>query len=221
MRGKLIALEGGEASGKSTQAKVLSEQLGAVLTYEPGATELGSILRKILLGSAELSLSTPPVERSEALLMMADRAEHVARIVAPALKRGDWVVSDRFVGSTLAYQGWGRGLDADELLYLSSWASQGIQPDLTILLVVSPHEALRRRSLPTDQIEASGDEFFKRVAAGYQALAQSDPNGWATVLADGPVEEVAQRIRDVVVSRLGMPGALSFGEAGVRIDGNV
>src|SRR3984957_18474074 len=131
-RGRLLALEGIDGCGKSTQARNLAATLGARLTHEPGATELGVALRRLLLAP-----DAPPISlRAEALLMAADRAEHIALVVAPALAAGEWVVSDRFSGSTLAYQGYGRGLDVDGLLPVVAWAADGLVPDLSVLVDV-------------------------------------------------------------------------------------
>ena len=129
-RGRLIALEGIDGCGKSTQAAALAEALGARLTFEPGATPVGSRLRELLLNTDDV----PPSPRAEALLMAADRAEHVARVLTPALTAGEWVVTDRYAGSTIAYQGYGRGLDPGEVARLSEWASAGVEPDRVVLL---------------------------------------------------------------------------------------
>ena len=139
-RGRLIALEGIDGSGKSTQARALAEVLGARLTHEPGATPLGILLRGLLLAPDAPS----PSPRTEALLMAADRAEHVALVVEPALATGEWVVSDRYAGSTMAYQGYGRGLPVAELARLSAWASQGLAADLSVLVDVSVETAAAR-----------------------------------------------------------------------------
>ncbi|HLW44623.1 MAG TPA: dTMP kinase, partial [Acidimicrobiales bacterium] len=139
-RGRLVALEGVDGSGKSTQAKILAESLGAVLTFEPGATQLGRALRRLLLDPDRPVLDV----RSEALLMAADRAQHVAQVIRPALDAGQLVVTDRFSGSTLAYQGCGRGLPVGELRQLVDWASGGVEADLTILVDV-PISVARRR----------------------------------------------------------------------------
>jgi dTMP kinase len=198
-RGRFIALEGLDGSGKTTQARLLAEAVGALLTAEPGATELGTRLRALLLDPA-----SPPVSmRAEALLLAADRAQHVTEVVAPALEAGRWVVSDRFSGSTLAYQGFGRGLDIDELRRLAGWASDGLTPDLTVLVDVPVEEARRRRRPGTaDRLERLGDAFQERVRAGYLALAAFDPNGWVVVEGTGDVSEVAGRILEVVTARL-------------------
>src|SRR5438067_8183095 len=131
-RGRLIAFEGGEASGKSTQAARLAADIGAALTREPGGTDVGRRIRDIVLDPA-LGALTP---RAEALLLAADRAQHVAELVEPVLARGDDVVTDRYIPSSLAYQGYGRGLDVDELRRLSAWATGAVDADLVVLLDV-------------------------------------------------------------------------------------
>jgi dTMP kinase len=199
-RGRLIALEGVDGCGKSTQAVVLAGAIGALSTAEPGATALGATLRTLLLDPALPSVS----ERAEALLMAADRAQHVAEVVGPALDEGRWVVSERFSGSTLAYQGYGRGLDLEELRRLVLWAAQGIVPDLTILLDVPPATARRRLDLGrADRLERLDSDFHERVRAGYLALAAHDSDTWAVVDASGTVEAVAEQVLAVVVERLG------------------
>jgi len=151
--GRLLALEGIDGSGKTTQARALAATLGARLTHEPGATALGAALRRLLL-----SPEAPPLTlRAEALLMAADRAEHVDLVVAPALAAGEWVVSDRFSGSTLAYQGYGRGLDTAELAQLVAWATSGLAPDLSILVDVPVDLAQSRRAASKpDRLERLG-----------------------------------------------------------------
>jgi dTMP kinase len=187
--GRFIVLEGGEGSGKSTQAALLARRLDAVLTLEPGGTEVGKRLRDLVLGDG--TLLDP---RAEALLMAADRAQHVAEVVRPALERGADVVSDRFSGSTLAYQGYGRGLDLTDLAGLSSWAADGLGPDLVLLLDLDQEEAAARRCRPRDRIEAAGDTFHQRVLAGYRALAAADPDRWVVVDGSGAVDSVAERV---------------------------
>ncbi|MEA2933184.1 MAG: dTMP kinase [Actinomycetota bacterium] len=189
-RGRFVVLEGGEGSGKSTQAALLGQRLHAVLTREPGGTDVGSRLRDVLLGSG----TGPLAARTEALLVVADRAQHVAEVVRPALDRGQNVVSDRFSGSTLAYQGYGRGLDVGELARLSSWASAGLEPDLVLLLDVDQAVAAARRCRPRDRMEAAGDTFHQKVVAGYLALAEADPDRWTVVDGNGAVDEVADRV---------------------------
>src|SRR5580692_7806363 len=139
-RGRLIALEGIDGCGKSTQARALADVLAARLTFEPGATPVGARLRELLLAPD----GAPPSLRAEALLMAADRAEHVARLLEPALAGGEWVVSDRYAGSTIAYQGYGQGLDPAALDELVRWATDGLAADLSILVDVSVDVAAGR-----------------------------------------------------------------------------
>lgn len=197
-RGRLIAFEGGEGTGKSTQAARLAADLGAVLTREPGATEVGHRIRSIVLDPGTTGLDA----RAEALLLLADRAQHVAEVVRPALERGTDVVTDRFAGSTLAYQGWGRGLDAVELERLSAWATGGLDADVVVLLEVAPAVAAGRLDRAPDRMELAGDAFHRRVAAGYRALAASSPTRWVVVDGSGSVDEVAARVRAAVDARL-------------------
>ena len=204
-RGRLIALEGREASGKSTQAEVLAETLGAVLTREPGGTTTGERVRALLLEDDAGRIDP----RTEALLMVADRAQHVSEVVEPALASGRWVVSDRFSASLLAYQGFGRGLDVSELRRLTSWATAGLWPDLTVLLDVPPDAAAARRNRELDRLEREDEAFHQRVAAGYQALAAADRATWAVVDGLGVTTEVAGRVLAVVTERLGAPGGLA------------
>jgi len=199
-RGRLIALEGVDGSGKSTHARLLAESIGALSTAEPGSTDLGTRLRSLLL-DADL----PPMShRAEALLMAADRAQHVDEVVLPALEAGRWVVTERFSGSTLAYQGYGRGLDLGGLERLVSWASGGLAPDLTVLLDVPLHEARRRmeRGRP-DRLERLDGAFHERVRAGYLALAAADPDGWVVMDGTGDAATVAHELEAVVLARLG------------------
>ncbi len=200
--GRLIALEGIDGCGKSTQARLLAEHLGAVLTFEPGATTLGSSLRTLLLDPDH-----PPVaERTEALLMVADRAQHVAEVVRPALEQGRWVVTDRFSASTLAYQGYGRGLDLEELTGLVQWATGGLAPDLTVLVEVEPAVGLARRTgSAEDRMEREGVGFGHRVAEGYRCLAEHEDTPWLVVDGSGTVDEVAARVWAGVQRRLGAP----------------
>lgn len=200
-RGRLIAFEGGEGSGKSTQAVLLAERLGALLTREPGGTKVGASIRSLVLDSGPLtdgageSVILDP--RTEALLMAADRAQHVAEVIGPALASGRDVVTDRFSGSTYAYQGYGRGFDLVELTAISSWASAGIEPDLVLLLDVDPAAAAARRCRPPDRMESAGDDFHRRVMHGYLRLAAADPRRWATVDGSGTVAEVHDQVMKV------------------------
>jgi len=196
-----VALEGGEGSGKSTQARLLAGALGAVLTREPGGTAVGERIRSLLLDPAERGLDA----RAEALLMAADRAAHVAGVVGPALAAGRSVVSDRSVWSSLAYQGYGRGLPVAELRELSDWAMGGRWPDLAVLVNVPEDVALARLAAagrPPDRFEAEDGGFHRRVHEGFLTLASAEPTRWAVVDGTGTPEEVAARVIDAVRSRL-------------------
>ena len=188
-RGRLVALEGGEGSGKSTQARLLADRLGAVLTREPGGTDLGEAIRNLVLQGPD---HVDP--RAEALLMAAARAQHVAEVIRPALEAGQHVVTDRFTPSSLAYQGFGRGLGAGEIAELSHWATAGITADLVVFLEVADEVRLERRGAPRDRMEAAGEAFHQRVIAGFRELAAMEENRWEVVAGEGEVSEVAERI---------------------------
>ena len=203
MSGRLIVFEGGERSGKSTQASRLAERRHALLTREPGGTRIGTTLRRVLLDPG-LDRVDP---RTEALLMAADRAQHVAEVISPALAAGTDVVSDRFVGSSLAYQGHGRGLDLDEVWRLSAFATGGLEADLVILLDVDPSLASARRDGAPDRIETAGEDFHRRVRDGYLALAKAEPDRWAVIDGSRSIDEVAAAVTAVVEQRLGRLGS--------------
>jgi dTMP kinase len=188
----LIAFEGGEGSGKSTQAGILAERLGAILTHEPGATRVGARLRELLLDP-----NTDIDPRAEALLLAADRAQHVAEVIGPALARGRDLVTDRYLYSSLAYQAFGRGLELPSVRALSDFAGAP-EPDLVVLITVSPEVRAQRLKATPDRIEASGDDFHQRVDVGFRALAAADPARWAVIDGDGSVDEVAARIWEAV-----------------------
>lgn len=196
-RGRLVAFEGGEACGKSTQSALLAQRVGAVLTREPGGTAVGERVRALLLDAGTVDLES----RAEALLMAAARAQHVAEVVAPALAAGRHVVTDRFSHSSLAYQGYGRGLDLEQLRWLSHWATGGLWPDLVILLDLPPGSGLAAPDAP-DRFETEAGEFHGRVTAGFHALAAADPGRWRVVDAAGTVDEVAQRVWTAVAPLL-------------------
>jgi dTMP kinase len=187
---RLIAFEGGEGSGKSTQAARLAVRLGAVLTREPGGTPLGERIRSVVLDPSNGSVDP----RAEALLMAAARAQHVADVIAPALERGETVVTDRYIGSSLAYQGHGHGLSVDELVQLSHWATDGRPADVVVLLLVPAEVAEDRLRRPTDRMERLGKKFHRRVAEGFAALAAANPDHWLVVDGDGTIDEVAARV---------------------------
>lgn len=200
-RGRLVAVEGGEGCGKSTQAALLASRIGAVLTREPGGTALGERARALVLDRTIAGVDP----RAETLLMLAARAQHVHEVIEPALSSGRWVVTDRFSGSTLAYQGAGRGLDTAALLDLSSWASGGLWPDLNVLIDVPTELAAARRCGSPDRLEAEDDAFHARVMECFRDLALADPRRWATIDGVGRVEEVAARVARAVAERLGGP----------------
>ncbi len=196
--GRFIAFEGGEASGKSTQAARLASALGARLTREPGGTELGQHIRELVLGAGG---AEGVGVRAEALLLAADRAQHVASVIRPALEAGRDVVTDRYAGSSLAYQGYGRGLDVADIRRLSDWASEGLWPDLVILLDVPPEVAQKRLAasgVGLDRLEAAGDEFHQRVAAGFRALAAAWPETWRVIDGTGDVDQVSAEVIEIV-----------------------
>ncbi len=193
-RGRLIVFEGGEGCGKSTQAARLAARLDALLTRQPGGTELGGEIRGIVLAGAENGL----VDRAEALLMAADRAQHVEQLVEPTLASGRHVVCDRYIGSSVAYQGYGRGLDVDMVRAISGWAVGGLWPDLNVLLTVPAEVARARTGGERDRIEAAGREFHERVAEGFRAQAEDEPEYWVEVDGTGTPDEVEERVLDAI-----------------------
>jgi dTMP kinase len=196
-----IALEGLDGTGKSTQAPLLADYLGAVLVREPGGTALGERLRQLLIDHHTGDLGP----RAEALLFLAARAELTAKVVRPALASGKPVVADRFSGSTFAYQGWGRGLDVGSLRDVNDWATAGLAPDLVVYLT-APNEELARRSAgkARDRMEATDGGFFDRVRTGFEAQLRVDPT-WVSVDGSGTVGEVHARIVEVVRGRSRVP----------------
>jgi dTMP kinase len=196
-----IALEGPEGCGKSTQAKRLADAIDAVLTRETGGTPIGDRLRTILHDVTVTELDA----RAESLIVAADRAQHVAEIVRPALDAGRHVVSDRSVYSSLAYQGYGRELPIDELRSINHWAIRGTWPDLVVLLDVPTKVIARRmKSRQLDRFERAGNEFHVRVADGFAAMAASDPGHWTVVDASRSVADVSADILALVRDRLGI-----------------
>lgn len=198
MTGRFIAFEGGEACGKTTQADLLAGHLGAVRTREPGGTMVGTRIRELLLDPAFGELDP----RAEALLMAADRAQHVSELVRPHLAAGRDVVTDRYAGSSLAYQGFGRGLPLDEVRHLTEFATGGLWPDLVVLLDVPVDVAVARLQGVPDRIEAAGDDFHRRVSDGFAELARTT-EGWVVVDGTGTPDAVAAAVRAVVHERLG------------------
>lgn len=194
--GFFIALEGGDGAGKSTQAEALAEWIRAkghevVVTREPGATPVGKRLRSILLDVSSAGLS----HRAEALLYAADRAEHVDTVVRPALERGAVVISDRYIDSSVAYQGAGRDLSPTEIARINRWATDGLVPHLTVLLDVSPEIARERFTEAPDRLESEPAEFHARVRSGFLTLAASDPGRYLVVDAGQEPEAVSTVVR--------------------------
>lgn len=189
--GVFVVLEGGDGSGKSTQAALLVARLRdcgreVVATREPGGTDVGARIRALVLGGGAIDPAT------EALMIAADRAEHVAQVIRPALERGAVVVSDRFVPSSLAYQGVARGLGVEEIARLSEWATRGVKPDLVVVLDVPADDAERRRAAPQDRMEREPAEFRASVNQAYRQLAGRF--GWVVIDGTAPVEVVADEI---------------------------
>jgi len=201
-RGVFVCFEGGEGSGKSTQSRLLAERLEARghvvrLTFEPGDTPVGAEMRRIVLSPETGRLS----DRTEVLLYAADKAEHVDTVVVPALARGEVVITDRYVDSTLAYQGAGRALDLREVEEVARWATGDVRPHLTVLLDVDPREGLRRFE-GRDRIEAEGLGFHDRARQSFLDLAAADPAHYLVLDARAPREELAGRILERVTPLL-------------------
>ena len=200
--GYFVAFEGGEGAGKSTQERLLAETLVAaghdvVRTREPGGTPAAEAMRHVVLSPEFAGLD----DRAEALLYAAARGEHVARVVRPALSRGAVVVCDRYLDSSVAYQGYGRGLGPDRIRDLSLWATGGLLPDLSVLLDVDPRQGLARFE-QRDRLEAEPVEFHDRVRAGFREDAAANPDRYLVLDAALPVGAIADRIADRVLADL-------------------
>lgn len=217
-RGLFIAFEGGEGAGKSTQLRLLAGWLRAqglqvTETHEPGGTDFGARLRPILLhGNDRLS------PRTEALLFAADRSDHVQTVIRPALVAGDFVLSDRYVDSSLAYQGAGRAIALSEIRRLQRWATEDLKPDLTVLLDVDPGLGLHRARTrsPADRIEKEPDEFHRRVRQAFLSLAETSPGRYVVVAVDRPQDEIHATIRDAVTKLMRGRGASIGGPSQTR-----
>ena len=201
MLGRYIAFEGVEGCGKSTHVKRLATHLDALVTREPGGTVIGTTLREIMANTANTHLSP----RAEALLMSADRAQHLHELVVPTLESGRHVVSDRSVYSSLAYQGYGRQLDLTQLRQFNDFAINSRWPDLVVYLRVdlaAVRARLQKRD--TDRFEREDDAFFRRVMNGFDELAQREPDRWLVIDAAPPKDELELIIRHAVCDRLGL-----------------
>jgi dTMP kinase len=200
--GLFLCFEGGEGAGKSTQAGLLRDWLVAqghdvLLTFEPGDTHVGQDIRRIVLDPATGHLA----DRTEALLYAADKAEHVQKVVRPALAAGSVVITDRYVDTSLAYQGTGRGIDAAELEHVLRWATGDLRPHLTVLLDVEPAAGLGRFE-ERDRIEAESLDFHRRAREGFLALAAANPDHYLVVDARADKDEIAALIRERVAGHL-------------------
>ena len=201
MKGKFIVIEGIDGSGKTTQINQLSKWINEtnlipdnnklVVTKEPGGTKLGESIRSLLL---DTSREKSPDSITELLLYAADRSQHVNEIIRPSLNKGDWVISDRFCGSTLAYQGYGRKLDIQLIKDLEAIATQGVSPDITFLLDIPVDESIKRRkSRKDDRIEKEGREFLSNVSIGFKILSKK--NQWKSISALNSQENILSEIK--------------------------
>lgn len=203
-----ISFEGGDGAGKTTQVEMLAQYLRShgydvVTTREPGGTPVGQEIRRLLLHGADVS------DRAEALLYAADRAHHVDTVIRPALERGEVVITDRFVDSSVAYQGVARALGTDEVKELSMWATNGLMPDLTILLDIPVESATLRRGTEPDRIEAAGAAFHEAVREEFLGLARLEPHRWVVIDGTASIAEISAQIHEVMCTRMGIPASSS------------
>ena len=205
MKGKLIVIEGIDGCGKTTQINEISKWLPdsglmsknseLITTREPGGSLLGKKLRRLILDNDE---NYKPSYLAELLLYSADRAEHVSKIIAPALKKKNWVLSDRFSGSTLAYQGYGRNINLDIIQNIESIVCQGESPDLTIFLEITPQESiLRRKNVMPDRIESEGIKFLEKVNKGFKVIAKE--KNWKVISASQNIKNISDQIKEVLL----------------------
>ena len=205
MKGKFIVIEGIDGCGKTTQIDELSKWLPKsglikkgsklITTREPGGSQLGKKLRSLILDNNE---NNKPSSLAELLLYSADRAEHVSKIIAPALKNDDWVISDRFSDSTLAYQGYGRNINLEIIKNIESIVCQGEYPDLTFFLEISPEESiLRRKNEIPDRIESEGIKFLEKVNKGFKLIAKEKK--WEVISATQNIQNISNQIKETVL----------------------
>ena len=205
MKGKLIVIEGIDGCGKTTQINEISKWLPnsglmsknseLITTREPGGSLLGKKLRRLILDNDE---NYRPSYLAELLLYSADRAEHVSKIISPALKNKNWVLSDRFSGSTLAYQGYGRNINLDIIKDIESIVCQGESPDLTIFLEITPQESiLRRKNIMPDRIESEGIAFLEKVNKGFKVIAKE--KNWKIISASQNIKNISDQIKEVLL----------------------
>ena len=209
MKGKFIVFEGIDGCGKTTQineifnwlpkSNLLSHNSSIIKTREPGGSLLGAKLRELILSNNKNNV---PTNLTELLLYAADRTEHVAKIISPALNNGNWVLSDRFSGSTLAYQGYGRNIDIEIIKQLESIACQGQKPDITFLLDISTEESIaRRKNQIPDRIESEGVNFLRKVNIGFKKIAQE--NNWIVISASNNIENITTTIKKTLIEKYG------------------
>jgi len=207
LSGTFITLEGPDGSGKTTQARLLAEWLRdqghkVLLTREPGGTDIGDQIRDILHDSDNAAMDP----RTEFLLYSASRAQHTSQLILPALAVGTLVVSDRYADSSLAYQGYGRGLDLERLRIVTAFATRGLKPDITLYLDIAPEEGLQRRALSGEEwnrMDAEALAFHRRVRSGYLELADAEPHRWEVLRANRKVGDVQADVRALVSAYLG------------------
>jgi len=207
MKGKFIVFEGIDGCGKTTQineifnwlphSNLISNNSSIIKTREPGGSVLGEKLRELILSNNKDNV---PTNLTELLLYTADRTEHVSKIISPALNKGDWVLSDRFSGSTLAYQGYGRNIDIEIIKNLEIIACQKEKPDITFLLDISPEESIaRRKNQIPDRIESEGANFLRKVNIGFKKIAQQ--NNWIVISASNNKEVITSRIKNILIEK--------------------
>jgi len=207
MKGKFIVLEGIDGCGKTTQINELFKWLPTsglinknatlIKTREPGGSILGREIRDLILNNNK---SNSPSSLAELLLYYADRAEHISKIILPALQNGDWIISDRFTGSTLAYQGYGREISIEIIKQLENIVCQNLSPDLTFFLEISPEESiLRRKNKVADRIESEGLEFLKKVNHGFKLIALE--NNWEIIKASEDLKSISQQIQMSLINK--------------------
>jgi len=206
MKGKFIVIEGIDGCGKTTQIDELSKWLPnsglintksrLITTREPGGSLLGQELRRLILDNNK---NNKPSSLAELLLYSADRAEHVSKIISPALKNNDWVISDRFSASTLAYQGYGRKINLDIIKKVESIVCQGVYPDLTFFLEISPEESiLRRKNEIPDRIESEGIRFLEKVNEGFKTIARE--KNWKVISASQNIKTISNQIKETLLN---------------------
>ena len=199
MTARFVAFEGGEGSGKSTQAHRVASARDALLTHQPGGTDIGASIRQIVLSIDTAGLT----DRAEVLLIAADKAQHVEEVIGPTLAAGTDVICDRYVASSLAYQGAGRQLGIDTVLSLSTFAVDGLRPDLTVLFDVPVEIGLARIDGAPDRLEEQDRDFHERVRAAYLDFAAADPEHWVIIDATASADAVADQLDAVLHARLG------------------